>query len=445
MTPLSAQILIQPGRTISTPFVNRLRGGAQGGARDGSPAAPQDLIGLSSRKERNELEMVFSYDGWRKDAKRAEELHREYPSLVPEILDKMRRKQQVHSGDRSHKYIRKLDALTPTLSYDGWEDDARKVEWPETGHLNFRDPAEKMLEVMRTKQAEHSGDRSHANLRELDQLKAALDYEGWSQDAERAEEQHRRGYPSLVPEILDKMRRKQQVHSGDRSHKYIRKLDALTPTLSYDGWEDDARKVEWPETGHLNFRDPAEKMLEVMRTKQAEHSGDRSHANLRELDQLKAALDYEGWSQDAERAEEQHRRGYSSLVPEILDKMRHKQQVHSGDRSHANLRELDELVAHLARNMQAPAPSAPQGSTSAVLWDADTLPTPRLIGAVLAGKSCALSCLGLQPHLTHPRKTIRARFRVLAIRLHPDKETHPQATAAFVKVRAAHDRLMASE
>jgi hypothetical protein len=132
-------------------------------------------------------------------------------------------------------------------------------------------------------------------------------------------------------------------------------------------------------------------------------------------------------------------------VPEILDKMRHKQQVHSGDRSHANLRELDELVAHLARNMQAPAPSAPQGSTSAVLWDADTLPTPRLIGAVLAGKSCALSCLGLQPHLTHPRKTIRARFRVLAIRLHPDKETHPQATAAFVKVRAAHDRLMASE
>ena len=66
-------------------------------------------------------------------------------------------------------------------------------------------------------------------------------------------------------------------------------------------------------------------------------------------------------------------------------------------------------------------------------------------GAVLVGKSCALSCLGLQPHLTHPRKIIRARFRVLAIRLHPDKESHPQATEAFVKVRAAHDRLMASE
>jgi hypothetical protein len=212
-------------------------------------------------------------------------------------------------------------------------------------------------------------------------------YDGWPRDAKRAEEKHRT-YPRLVPEILDNMRRKQQVHSGDRSHKYIRKLDALTPTLSYNGWKDDARKVEWPETG--GWSDTAEKMFEVMRTKQAEHDGVRDHENLREL---------------------------------------------------------DELVARLARNMQVPSASAPvpEASTSAVLFDADTLPIQRLIEAVLAGKACALSCLGLQPHLTHPRKTIRARFRVLAIRLHPDKESHPQATEAFVKVRAAHDRLMASE
>jgi hypothetical protein len=247
-----------------------------------------------------------------------------------------------------------------------------------------------MFEVMRTKQAEHDGVRDHKNLRELDQLKAALDYEGWHRDAKRAEELHREA-PILVRGILDKMRRKQQVHSGDRSHKYIRKLDALTPTLSYNGWEDDARKVEWPGTGPWgDWSETAEERLEIMRTKQAERDGVRDHANLREL---------------------------------------------------------DELVARLARNMQAPSASAPvpEASTSAVLWDADTLSIQRLIEAVLVGKSCALSCLGLQPHLTHPRKIIRARFRVLAIRLHPDKESHPQATEAFVKVRAAHDRLMASE
>ena len=129
-------------------------------------------------------------------------------------------------------------------------------------------------------------------------------------------------------------------------------------------------------------------------------------------------------------------------------RMRKKQAEHDGDRSHKNLRELDELVARLARNMQVPSVSAapaPEAPTSAVLWDADTLPVQRLIEEVLAAKSCALSCLGLRPHLIHPKKTIRARFRVLAIRLHPDKECHAQATEAFVKVRAAHDRLMASE
>ena len=252
------------------------------------------------------------------------------------------------------------------------------------------------FELMRKKQAEHDGDRSHKHLRELDDLKAALDYEGWRHDAELAETMHRQAFDcyfdTRTEKILDTMRRKQQVHSGDRSHKYIRKLDALTPTLSYDGWEDDARKVEWPGTNTGDWIDTAEKMFEVVRTKQAEHDGVRDHANLREL---------------------------------------------------------DELVARLARNMQVPsasAPLAPEAPTSStVLWDADTLPIQRLIEEVLGGKLCALSCLGLQPHLIHPKKNIRARFRVLAIRLHPDKASHAQAAEAFIKVRAAHDRLMASK
>ena len=221
------------------------------------------------------------------------------------------------------------------------------------------------------------------------QLEMVFSYDGWRRDAKEAERMHRE-YPNLVPDILATMRRKQQVHSGDRSHRYIRRLDALTPTLSYNGWEDDVRKIEWPGRGGDGYCEhEVEQRFERIRTKQAEHDGNRDHANLREL---------------------------------------------------------DELVARLARNMQVPSASAPvpEAPTSAVLWDADTLPIQRLIEEVLAGKSCALSCLGLQPNLTHPKKTVRARFRVLAIRLHPDKESHPQATEAFVKVRAAHDRLMTS-
>ena len=226
--------------------------------------------------------------------------------------------------------------------------------------------------------------------KEWSELRVIVLYDGWRRDAEQAEKMHRE-CPNLVPGILDTMRRKQQVHSGDRSHPFIRRLDALTPTLSYNGWKDDARAIEWPRNGRRYYHaHQVEEMFELMRTKQEEHDGVRDHKNLREL---------------------------------------------------------DDLVARLATNMQVPSASAPvpEASTSAVLWDADTLPIQHLIEEVLAGNSCALSCLGLQPRLTHPKKTIRARFRVLAIRLHPDKESHPQATDAFVKVRAAHDRLMATE
>ena len=93
------------------------------------------------RTEPKELETKFSYDGWQMDAELAEKCDKELindPFFGPflakvdlwAVLDTMHRKQQVHDGDRSHPFIRKLDALTPTLSYAGWEDDAKKMEWP---------------------------------------------------------------------------------------------------------------------------------------------------------------------------------------------------------------------------------------------------------------------------------------------------------------------------
>merc|ERR1711935_780094 len=86
-----------------------------------------------SRTEPKELKTRFSYDGWKRDAEIAEERdikYPEHPICAWAILDTMLRKQQVHDGDRSHPFIRKLDALTPTLSYAGWEGDARNIEWP---------------------------------------------------------------------------------------------------------------------------------------------------------------------------------------------------------------------------------------------------------------------------------------------------------------------------
>ena len=86
-----------------------------------------------SRTEPKELKTKFSYEGWKQDAEIAEERdikYPEHPICAWAILDTMLRKQQVHDGDRSHPFIRKLDALTPTLLYVGWEGDARNIEWP---------------------------------------------------------------------------------------------------------------------------------------------------------------------------------------------------------------------------------------------------------------------------------------------------------------------------
>ena len=165
---VSAMALIRPCHALRFPpftaFMNGLRG-------DGAPAASKSLIGLSYRKEWSELRVIVLYDGWRRDAEQAEKMHREYPNLVPGILDTMRRKQQVHSGDRSHPFIRRLDALTPTLSYNGWKDDARAIEWPRNGRRYYHaHQVEEMFELMRTKQGEHDGVCDHKKLRELDDL-----------------------------------------------------------------------------------------------------------------------------------------------------------------------------------------------------------------------------------------------------------------------------------
>ena len=131
-----------------------------------------------SRAAPKGLETKFSYDGWHHDADEAEKYYVRFGDAFSDIglgamLDSMRRKQQLHSGDRSHPFIRKLDALTPTLSYDGWEKDARIIEWPGAGDGIFEglsmdeSDVDKLLARMRRKQAECDGDRSNKDLREL--------------------------------------------------------------------------------------------------------------------------------------------------------------------------------------------------------------------------------------------------------------------------------------
>ena len=78
----------------------------------GTHAIVRPALYTSTKSEK--FETTFSYDGWQMDAELAEKRRSIYSES--RVLDTMRRKQQVHDGDHSHPFIRKLDALTPTLS-----------------------------------------------------------------------------------------------------------------------------------------------------------------------------------------------------------------------------------------------------------------------------------------------------------------------------------------
>ena len=51
---------------------------------------------------------------------------------------------------------------------------------------------------------------------------------------------------------------------------------------------------------------------------------------------------------------------------------------------------------------------------------------------------CPFYCLGLERGAS--QEAVRKRYRVLALRLHPDKVQHPQANEAFVALECAYGR-----
>jgi hypothetical protein len=81
----------------------------------------------------------------------------------------------------------------------------------------------------------------------LAKLLPVLSYPGWKEDVAKVESHNwNHGGDSTFDNIdtaTGNIRRKQQAHSGDRSHPVTRALDALAPTLSYQGWQADVAKV----------------------------------------------------------------------------------------------------------------------------------------------------------------------------------------------------------
>ena len=109
-------------------------------------------------------------------------------------------------------FLQKLDAIEPTLSYQGWQQDMVKIE--ESYIQGWGEETRDAFDELRRKQERH--DQVLQWLRELDELKATLNYEGGQDEAAKIEEELARDVVSRTYTpvwVMDKMRRKQQVHN----------------------------------------------------------------------------------------------------------------------------------------------------------------------------------------------------------------------------------------
>jgi len=112
------------------------------------------------------------------------------------------------------------------------------------------------------------------------------------------------GYDADIPEIMDKIQRRQLLHEGDRSHVFIfQVLFYMTQGLTYDGREKDIADIErdWA-SGDMTPEDLFEEKEKMFR-KQQLHNGDRPVV-LQKLDEVvKQGLTFPGWERVVKRIE----------------------------------------------------------------------------------------------------------------------------------------------
>ena len=189
-------------------------------------------------------------------------------------------------------------------------------------------------------QLDHLRCRTHPTLKFVDEMKDKLTYEGHRNDLEELEEAHLKGQSNKINDLLFRVQESQRMHDGDRSHPRLVELDAIYSKLTYDGWEEDFEKAV---ADHLSRAQDPFGMLKTnvdkMKRRQSMHDGDRNHPDLVFLYSLE--LMFESWEQEFENAMEAHRNGFS--IGYHMFALQERQRMFEGDRSHPRLVALDTL------------------------------------------------------------------------------------------------------
>jgi hypothetical protein len=198
-------------------------------------------------------------------------------------------------GDRSHPNLKVVDELKLELTYDGHENDLRKLEQAHFSGCGFGN----ILHRVRETEKMSKGDRSHPNLVRLDKLIKKVTYDGWRVDFHEAEKQHLNA-PLFFDYMVKQIERKQKLSVGDRSDIDVKFLDSLR--LSFPGWE-----RHWQEALDYYIRGHDMKNIGTrfcLTERQRMYEGDRSHPRLVALDSLR--LTYPGWKKDVHKYEQRH-------------------------------------------------------------------------------------------------------------------------------------------
>jgi hypothetical protein len=220
----------------------------------GSFPEPEEILARLPQKCMDELEQLdLHYPGWEKDyAGACEAFQRGYESRFYKALRKLRDKQMVYDEYKGFTRLNELASLE--LAYPGSEEDIQKVE---KFHLQHPSSAESdaifndKLKGIRNKETLFFGNRSHPNIVALDELELA--YPGWEEDYQTAVTAHCDRPETKFPAILHRLKEKQKIFEGDRTHWRLVDLDKLR--LTYPGWQADVSEVEhW----HLHHEDSSQ-------------------------------------------------------------------------------------------------------------------------------------------------------------------------------------------
>ena len=303
--------------------------------------ASTDWIDLGDRSHPNlklvdELKGELTYDGHKNDLQELEQAHFEgHDIYFDRILHRVREKEKMSVGDRSHPNLVRLDELIGNVTYDGWTDDLQAAE---KQHLDYPQSFDFVLKEIERKQKLSVGDRSDEELIFLDSLR--LSYPGWEKDWQDALRQYTLGYYQWSDSrIKFSLTEKQRMHNGDRSHPRLVALDSLQ--LTYPGWEEDATKYERQHTSSLGGfeslpEDCARKEIEIMKGKQKSYCSGVEDLSWMTPDQrtiVNTRWTFPGWEEAVHKVREMAYGNFDNT----LEHFQVRQMLHEGDNSRHHL------------------------------------------------------------------------------------------------------------